>query len=448
MKRHRLLLGLLLLSFLLLSVSIAAQQRAVWWDSAVYIGMGKYYWSAGQSGFSEPSRPPALPLLLGAFWNAGLDTILSGTILIIVFSLGTVFLTFKIGEKLFGANTGLLAAFLLGFSFTFLSFSHRILTEIPSSFFLLLGALLLLKQKPVLGGIAFGLSFLTRFYQLLPIIIILAAFHLQRRHWRRELLLIISGFSIPLLPYLLLGAIAYGNPMLPFTLQLYLSMHTGTIYAQPLLFYAASLINENILLLSLAALPLVWKKNQHLRLLAWIALIPLLLYTLAPHKEMRLLLPLLPFVSLLAAFCTIYLSHYLAQRFAMPDKTILFLFCAIFLCIGLSHTLLFIIHPSSQPSPQQEFFQEYLQEREHAGQHIWISSPLYALRTDAPVSGLMYYPGIRGEPDLALVNTCDFLGNDREYGAMTSRNLDTVMATLKQVYSSREKGCVYTIYGR
>ena len=49
---------------------------------------------------------------------------------------------------------------------------------------------------------------------------------------------------------------------------------------------------------------------------------------------------------------------------------------------------------------------------------------------------------------MSILGYCDFLGNDREYGAMTSRNLDTVMATLKQVYSSREKGCVYTIYGR
>lgn len=448
MNRHHMLLFLILIAYALLSLGIAHQQRAVWWDSAVYIGMGKYYWSGGQSGFSEPSRPPVLPLLLGAFWNAGLDPLLSGKILIIVFSLGMVFLTFKIGEKLFDENIGLLAAFLFGFSFTFLSFSHRILTEIPSSFFLLLGTLLLLRQKPALGGIAFSISFLTRFYQLLPIAIILAVFYFQNRHGRRESLLAIAGFFLPLLPYFLFSAIAYGSPMLPFTLQLYLSTHTGAIYSEPLLFYIVNLMKENILLLSLAALPLAWNRNHHLRLVALVALIPLLFYTLAPHKEMRLLLPLLPFLSLLAAYCATYSSQLLTSRFAASGKSILFVFCSLFLLISLFRTLPLTLQLSDNFPPQQQFFQTYLHELDYAGQRIWISSPLYALSADAPVKGLMYYPGIRGEPDLALVNTCDFLGNDREYGAMTSRNLGVVMATLSPVYSSQEKGCIYTIYGR
>src|SRR3989338_8538323 len=110
----------------------------VWWDSAVYIGMGKYIFSYGKAGLWEESRPLVLPFMLGLGWKLGFDVVIFGRTLSIIFSVLIILMTYVIGTKLFSDRAGLIAALFAALSFTFVFFSANILTEVPSTLFLLL----------------------------------------------------------------------------------------------------------------------------------------------------------------------------------------------------------------------------------------------------------------------------------------------------------------------
>src|SRR3989338_4171249 len=104
--------------------------RIVWWDSAVYTGMGKYIYSFGNAGLWEATRTVAWPLMLGFLWKIGLNAVFVGRILEIVFGSLCILLAYLIGKKLFNERTGLLASALLAFSPTFFFFNGVMLTEI------------------------------------------------------------------------------------------------------------------------------------------------------------------------------------------------------------------------------------------------------------------------------------------------------------------------------
>ena len=55
----------------------------LWWDSSVYMNMGKYIYSFGETGLYEASRPLVWPLLLGFFWKMGLDDIFFGKLMVL-----------------------------------------------------------------------------------------------------------------------------------------------------------------------------------------------------------------------------------------------------------------------------------------------------------------------------------------------------------------------------
>ena len=52
----------------------------LWWDSHVYIGMGKYLFSGGEKGVWESFRPLIHPLILGSIWKLKLNVVLIGKI--------------------------------------------------------------------------------------------------------------------------------------------------------------------------------------------------------------------------------------------------------------------------------------------------------------------------------------------------------------------------------
>src|SRR3989344_870220 len=142
----------------------------VWWDSSVYIGMGKHIYSSGNSGLWESSRPLVMPLILGLGWKLGIDPVLFGRTLSILFSAAAILMVYLIGLELFSKKTALLAAFFTAFSFNFLFFSPNILTEIPSTFFVLAAFYFFLENRFFLMGIFSGLAIMTRFFQIFTLI--------------------------------------------------------------------------------------------------------------------------------------------------------------------------------------------------------------------------------------------------------------------------------------
>jgi len=59
----------ILIFFIISKILFLLYENNVWWDAAVYIGMGKYIFSLGDAGFWEASRPIVWPIILGFLWK-------------------------------------------------------------------------------------------------------------------------------------------------------------------------------------------------------------------------------------------------------------------------------------------------------------------------------------------------------------------------------------------
>jgi len=125
------------------------------WDSAVYIGMGKYIFSFGDSGLWEASRPLLWPIILGLIWKIGLNPVIFGKAISLLFAIGCIFMTYLLGKEVFDENTGLLAAIFIAFTPAFFLAGSQIMTEIPSAFFALTGVYLFIRKRYAYSGILF-----------------------------------------------------------------------------------------------------------------------------------------------------------------------------------------------------------------------------------------------------------------------------------------------------
>src|SRR3989344_7277786 len=96
--------------FFLAKLFFLSRYHSVIWDEAIYIGIGKYLWSAGQAGLFDIQRPLLLPLIIGLFWRLGLNPIIAGEILGIIFSSGLIFAGYLVGRRLVNEKVGLIAS--------------------------------------------------------------------------------------------------------------------------------------------------------------------------------------------------------------------------------------------------------------------------------------------------------------------------------------------------
>jgi hypothetical protein len=221
-------------------------------------------------------------------------------------------------------------------------------------------------------------------------------------------------------------------------------MNTGVIYSEHTLFYVISLIKENFFVLALLILPFI-KLSKETKLIAMPTLLTFLTYSLFSHKEMRLLLVVFPLITILAAHSAITLYNLFSKWNKELSKSFaisLIAFWFVLLFMGIIN----FVGPSNPANSQEEMFQVYMQK--HQDKEFWTSNPKYALHSDAKVSGLMYYPLVFGTPDVALVNSCDFLGNNEAYTAKTAKHIAIVENTMENTYTATENGCTYRIFER
>src|SRR3989338_10253027 len=206
----------------------------LWWDSSVYIGMSKYLYSGGESGLWEPSRPVLWPLILGLFWKFGFDYIFLGKLLSIFISTGSSIVVYLISAKYFSKKTAFLASLFFSFSPSIFLSDTLLLTEIISTFFLLLGIYFFLGQKNFLSGLFLFISFMSRFFPIffaLPIILIYVFRVLTKKNLEscKAPLAFLIAFSLPVTPYLLSNIYFYNDALYPFSLQIFMTEDTGWI---------------------------------------------------------------------------------------------------------------------------------------------------------------------------------------------------------------------------
>ncbi len=388
------------------------------WDSAVYIGMGKYIYSFWESGFWEPSRPLVLPIFLGFLWKLGFGItfqILFNTL----FGVGCIYVVYLLGKEIFDKKTAIIASLFLAFSPTFFFFNTMILTGIPSTFFGLLAVYTIFKKKYFLVGLFSGLAFMTRFLQLWIFFILLFILFLKffkEKSTVKNIIFMSGGFILAVFPYLVFNFIMYGSFLHPFLLQKWMTAYTGLIWHEPWWFYIINLFKESFVsVFSLIGLFFIFRRRGNKKLIiSFILIVFFMFFTLVKHKETRFMVVFMPYLYLISSY------GFLKAIKKIKNKQVVFS-VIIVLILALAAQYSFQIMPSYQYGLEKENkfleFQNYLDGKEVVGV-VWISNPVFAVDSDYKIDNIMYYPTFNHDKFLSLkenlnaanhvlINTCD-----------------------------------------
>jgi len=452
-RKHKVFFIILLL-FLILKIYSLFVVHDIWWDSSVYLGMGKYIYSSGEVGLFESSRPIVWPLMLGFFWKLGLDAILFGKLLVILFSSGILILTYLIALDVFNKKIAVISSLFLIFSQTFFLFNNILHTEIPSTFFILLGVYYFIKKKYNYSGLFLGIAFMTRFFQIfafIPLALILFYLFLKKKVPYKVLFYFSLFFLIPVVPYLILNYILYNNPFHPFLLQSFMSKFTGLVFSQPFYFYFIELVKENVLVLfSILGLLFIFKKYDFKKSTIAIVFLSIFIpYNLVAHKEMRLLIPALPFLYIL----TSYGLFYFINLFKKNKTLILSSLLIIFLILSVPNLKFDKYEDNLDP------FYNYV-DNENINNGLWISNPAFIAFSNNKADELIYFPlydskkidiltANIGNANHILINTCDLLpcpSSDSSCGQKHKEFINLLKNNYNLALNSEYGQCEYYIF--
>ncbi|RMF05980.1 hypothetical protein D6764_03475 [Candidatus Woesearchaeota archaeon] len=403
-KRLRACFFVLLGLFMVVRLFLLFRPHVLYWDAAVYIGMAKHIYSAGSAGLWEPIRPLVWPLILGIPWYLGLDIVLSGHLMQVMFSFGLVLLTFLLAKEYGGEKSALFASSVMAFSGFFIFLNYRLLTEIPAAFFAVLAVYLYIKKKPFLSGFAAGISFLTKFpFGIFLPVVVLADLR-QVKRWTRYAV----GFAIPSSAYLLLNTVLYSDPLAPLleaARVIRINVGCNITFAQPWYMYLQRIPFDNWLfpLSLLAIVPSAGNFRSNLidRVLILSIVLPLLYLFQLSCRDFRFAMLFLPFLAVLAGKGIHSLFIYLSRKLSMPHSRffIIFFFAVLFLSAfsGISS------YSAEEPPPWPQRVSDYysfLSNPDVAGKYssfnIFSSTPWPVVYSNAPVD-ILYYPNFDSE---------------------------------------------------
>lgn len=126
---------------------------------------------------------------------------LSGRLIVVVFSLASVWLTIKIARRLFNSSTAIMAGALITLSPLYVYFSKIIRTDIQATFWILLSFWFCLNilERPslhnyLLAGLFAGIGVATKYPAVMVALCIILAFILKKQ-WKHFYFLVASGFA-------------------------------------------------------------------------------------------------------------------------------------------------------------------------------------------------------------------------------------------------------------
>ena len=146
-KFYSFLFLVLILVFIVLEFNYLFIKSDLIWDASVYIGMGKYIYSSGKSGLWESSRPLIWPLIVGFFWKINLDYIFWAKFITVLLGIGCIVLVYIISKEIFDNRIGFYTALFFAMSPTFFLFGNIPLSDIPSTFFFIVGNIFFCSKK-------------------------------------------------------------------------------------------------------------------------------------------------------------------------------------------------------------------------------------------------------------------------------------------------------------
>jgi len=231
-----------------------------------------------------------------------------------MFSLGCIFLTYKIGSFLFDPRTGFVSSILLAVSPIIVSLSREVLMDVPLFFFFLLSFWFCLlafktnkKRYYILFGISLGMGFLVKWPSILSVPIMSVYLLIQKKVKFNQKLQVIKNlfisftvFGVMILPYILV-AYKIGVPELMWKATILagfrerepqLNSISGWLYYPKRLFEQLSVPLTSLSVLSL--IHFLYKKQKHWDLLIiWILTI-YLIFTVTINKNIRYTILYLP----------------------------------------------------------------------------------------------------------------------------------------------------------
>jgi 4-amino-4-deoxy-L-arabinose transferase-like glycosyltransferase len=383
MEKSRIIL-LAIVALFIFSALPFAISRSLFWDEAVYIGLGKSIWSFGKAGIWEPIRPLGLPLIIGLFWRIGLPVIASSQALALFFSAAAIILAYLIGRKLFNNFVAVISALILSVTPVFLINSPDVMTEIPSAAIAMAAVLFFIRKKYVLAGLFSGLAFLFKFPLALVAIALLITLAAQQASARklqfRAFLEIILPFFAIIAPYFILNLVLYHSafsPLVSASAHQYNPVHAVNGLANISYYLAYFLLQNPLLAFSLAGLFFIFRKGFDKA----IVIVPALLFcyfTWMPNKQPRFGLTFLPFVAILAAYG---ISCLISRRKSLAISAAVLLIVAVAASIS-AVVVMKTTFASQLPKPNAEFqdFNSFFAGRQES--QILTTTPLPAAFSD------------------------------------------------------------------
>jgi 4-amino-4-deoxy-L-arabinose transferase-like glycosyltransferase len=307
------------------------------WDEPVYLGNARNHITT--SYFTEEFRFPLLEYFIAFSWLIFGESVLSAQILMVLFSALTLY-AFYLVSKLFlkEEHYVLLSTILLAVSPTFIFWSFRIYTDIPSLCFMLFAIFFFLRflndKKPYqifLSGIFTSLSFLMRYSAVLFSFLIISylLFLLLKKKDLKNIAYYALGNILILSPWMIYNCIIYDNPIGGLMAQSSV-INQYTLWQSPLLFLKDiySELRFSIFLL----IPYLYfifnfkekKELKHYFLFSLIVLIMIFHLFFVRLKLTRYILMLTPFLSIALIIGLRYLNQRL--KFKKHIKTILIVF--------------------------------------------------------------------------------------------------------------------------
>ncbi|MBS3117008.1 glycosyltransferase family 39 protein [Candidatus Woesearchaeota archaeon] len=422
----------------------------LWWDSHVYIGMGKYIFSQGGSGIWEVYRPLLHPIMLGGLWKVGFNPFIMGKILDVLFSTISIYLVYLIGKKIFDEKIGLVGAFIFSIDAMFITITGLILADPLALFFGLLGVLFFLKEDCRWAGLGSGVclafSFLTRFpYGIWfgSMLIILA---LQKEGARSKIkkgLFLCLGFFIPVGAFLYFNYLRYGDPLLPLTTGSWIITTATWLYGSGIFFYFKEFFLANPVYLFF--FPSVyfffkerlWKENGE-GVVFIVPLLTLLYFLYVPRKEVRYLLVALPFFALTAAYGLRFTLYWLKNK----TKPIILSRAFVVICA----ILILLPVPTTLNIERVPIFTENIKvaiTQYNVTGLVLSSSPAYVSFLDHPLAtldGMTFAPErygmFQGRYAILFVNDCDLICSvtDGECNERRERLLGKIEKENKRIF--------------
>lgn len=414
--RAKFLFWAIFILFFAVRLWLLFKPHVVIWDEAVYLGMGKYFYSFGTVGLWEILRPVVLPLFLGLLWKLSFGSLFYAELFMLFVSLAFAVAVYIFGRELFDEEIGAVSGIVVLLSPVFFFHSGLFLTDIPSALLALVSLILLVRRQFLISGVFSSLAFLTRFpHGILVVSIGIALVLSDRKKWFAFYKKYLTGFFYPTIPFFVFNFIMYQKEATFFDALLrpvlYAIPHQGNPFVAPqnVLFYFTDMIKDNwLLIFAFVGIALYLVKKQYtdvrMNLLLFSFVFYILYFTFIPNKQLRFGLAFLGLAAVLAGYGISFLYDRISHAF-LRSLFVTLLFVLALLSVQ-QDSASFEWRYTSEPPILTEFYRSFSDVRDGV---VLTSDPVPAAYND--VLFVPYYFSVR--EGLAIVKDALREGNVR-----------------------------------